>query len=173
MKTCAVRIREGVAVLLLLVVPVFFSCVPSAWAKDTESGTLLGVITSKDSNDVLPGAVVQVRNSVTGEIFSSGPADELGMYVSREVPFGTYDLAVETKKGFFLTSDQVAISNTVPQVLSLALAEDGEAGSKKKGAAWWKTPVGIVFLSAAVVATGLVVGHQLDDEATPESPVNP
>ncbi len=165
--------RRVVSMVLLVVVP---SCLgyPGAWALDADSGTLIGVITIDDGSRVIPGAVVEVRNTVTGEIFKSSPADELGMYVSRSVPFGTYDLAVETEEGYFLTSDQVAVKDTVPQVLSLALAEDQEEGGKKKGAAWWKTPVGIVIISVAVVGAGLVIAKQLDDdEDTPESPANP
>ncbi len=164
--------RKGVAAILLLMVP---ACIgfPGAWALDSESGTLLGVITTDDGGSVYSGAVVQVRNTVTGEIYKSSPADELGMYISREVPFGTYDLAVETEKGYFLTSDQVAVKNTVPQVISLALSEDEGTASTKKAAAWWKSPVGIVVLSAAAVAAGLVVAKQLEDDPAPESPANP
>ena len=164
--------RKGIALALLVVVPVCLGF-PGAWAVGDEAGTLLGVITIDDGSRALPGAVVQVRNTVTGELYASGPADELGMYVSRGVPFGTYDLAVETAKGFFVTETQVAVKNTVPQLLSLTLNQDEEAASKKAAAAWWKSPVGIVLISTAAVATGLVVAKQIEDEDDPESPVNP
>lgn len=172
MRVCKMGLRKGIAALLLVLVPL---CVgfPGVWALDADSGTLLGVITTSDGGHVYPGAVVQVRNTVTGEIYKSIPADELGMYISRDVPYGTYDLAVETEKGFFLTSDQVAVKDTVPQVISLALAEDEGAASKKKAAAWWTSPVGIVIISAATVATGLVVAHQFEDDPAPESPADP
>lgn len=166
--------RKNIAVLLVVMFPLFVGF-PGALALDPAGGTLLGVITTDGGGDVLPGAVVQVRNTVTGEMITSGPADELGMYISRDVPFGTYDLAVETEKGFFVYGDQVAVKDTVPQVLSLDLAEDeGGASASKKAAAWWKTPIGIVVISAATVATGLVIGDSLDDsDDTPESPANP
>ncbi len=164
--------RKSVAAILLLMVP---ACIgfPGVWAMESDSGTLLGVITTGDGGGVHGGAVVLVRNTVTGEIFNSSPADELGMYISREVPFGIYDLAVETEKGYFLTSDQVAVKSTVPQVISLALSEDEGSASVKKTAVWWKSPVGIVVISAAAVATGLVVAKQLEDDPAPESPANP
>ncbi len=173
MSKWTLKWQRSVAATLLVMVPMFFGCYPVTWALDTEGGTLLGVVTSANGSSVMPGAVVQVRNTVTGAIYASSPADEMGMYVSRDVPFGTYDLAVETEKGYFLTADQLAVKDTVPQVLSLALSEDENEASKKKGAAWWKTPVGIVVISAAVVATGLVVANELDDDPAPESPVNP
>ncbi len=164
--------RRVASMVLLVVVP---SCLgyPGAWALEADSGTLLGVITTEDGGSVHAGAVVQVRNTVTGEIYKSSPADELGMYILREVPFGTYDLAVETDKGFFLTSDQVAMKSTVPQVISLALSEDMGAAVLMTSAAWWATPVGIVVISAAVVATGLIVANQFEDDPAPESPANP
>jgi len=164
--------RKGVALALLVMVPACLG-LPGAWALDKDAGTLLGVITVNDGSRTLPGAIVQVRNTVTGEIYASSPADELGMYVSRSVPFGTYDLAVETEGGYFVTETQVAVKNTVPQLLSLTLNEDDEAAASKKGAAWWKSPVGIVVISTAVVAAGLVVGKQLEDEPDPESPIDP
>ena len=100
MRLSSMGWRKGVAAVLLLMVP---ACIgfPGVWALESDSGTLLGVITTGDGGSVHSGAVVQVRNTVTGEIYKSSPADELGMYISREVPFGTYDLAVETEKGFF------------------------------------------------------------------------
>lgn len=164
--------RKSVAALLMVLVPACFGF-PGVWALDSDVGTLLGVITTNDGGQVHPGAVVEVRNTVTGEIYKSSPADELGMYISRDVPFGTYDLAVETEKGYFLTSDQVAVKDTVPHVISLALAEDAEAGSSKKAVAWWSTPVGIVVISAAIITTGLVVAHQFEDDPVPESPADP
>lgn len=172
MLACKMSWRRGVAAVLLLMVPICIGF-PGAWALESDSGTLLGVITTADGGGVHAGAVVQVRNTVTGEIYKSSPADELGMYVSRDVPYGTYDLAVETTEGYFLTSDQVAVKNTVPQVISLALSEDEGAASAKKAAVWWKSPVGIVLISAATVATGLVVAEQLEDDPAPESPANP
>lgn len=172
MRMCKSGWRKGVAAFLLVMAP-FCISFPGVWALGADSGTLLGVITNDTGSQVLPGAVVQVRNTVTGEIFKSSPADELGMYISRDVPYGTYDLAVETEKGYFLTSDQLAVKDTVPQVISLALAEDEGAASAKKAAAWWKTPVGIVVISVAAVATGLVVAKQLEDSPPPESPDNP
>lgn len=172
MLACKMSWRRGVAAVLLLMVPICIG-LPGVWALESDSGTLLGVITTADGGSVHSGAVVQVRNTVTGEIYKSSPADELGMYISRDVPYGTYDLAVETAKGYFLTSDQVAVRNTVPQIISLALSEDEGSASTKKAAAWWKTPVGIVVISAATVATGLVVANQLEDDPAPESPENP
>jgi len=166
--------RKSIAILLVVMFPV---CVglPGALALDPAAGTLLGVITTDGGGGVLPGAVVQVRNTVTGELIKSSPADELGMYVSRDVPYGTYDLAVETEAGFFVYGDQLAVKDSVPQVLSLDLAEDeGAASGSTKSVAWWKTPIGIVVISAATVATGLVIGDSLDDsDDTPESPANP
>jgi len=165
-------LKKIVAVLLLVLVSGCFGT-PGVWAQSTDAGTLLGVITSGVGNDVLPGAVVHLRNTVTGEMYKSNPADELGMYTCRDVPFGTYDIAVETDAGFYVTSEQVAVKDTVPQLLSLGLSEDKEAAVLKKSTAWWKTPVGIVVISAGTIFTGLVIGNALDDDEEPASPANP
>lgn len=165
--------QRVVSLVLLLVVPTCFG-VPGAWAQSADLGTLLGVITNEDGSVAISRAVVQLRNTVTGKVVKSGFSDDLGMYVTRSVPFGTYDVAVETEKGFYLTPDQLVVHETVPQVLSLAIGEDDVAAAALKSAAWWKTPVGIVVISVAVIATGLVVANQFDDdEETPESPVDP
>jgi hypothetical protein len=172
------RWRKPVAAALLAFFPLSFGWFPGsavlADPAEGSMGTLLGIITDEDGDQVIVDAVVHILLTTTGSVLSSQPSDEMGMYVLRGITFGTYDLAVETERGFYLTPDPVVISQDVPLVISIALKEDEGAAALVKSAGFWKSPLGIAIIISGAVAAGFIAEDQFsDDEEAPESPADP
>ncbi len=171
----SIKWRRKIVAVILVLVPLAVSFVgpPVLLAQSAErSGTLIGVITGT-GGDVLTGAVVQLRNSVTRGVIKSRPADDMGLYIVRKIPFGTYDLAVETEDGFYLTSDQVVVKDATPQTLSISVTADKQAAAALASTSFWSGPVGIALLTVGVVGAGFVIADQFGNENSPESPLNP
>jgi hypothetical protein len=138
-------------------------------------GSLMGIITDAEGVKALDNSIVHLRSPVTGKIYKSAPSDHQGMYKLRGVPWGTFDMAVETEEGFFLAPEQIAIAKKSPQFVSIALNSDrssAAAASKFKSAAFWTGPAGAAIIIAGALLTGFLVSEWAGDEEE-ESPLNP
>jgi Carboxypeptidase regulatory-like domain len=86
------------------------------------SGGVSGSVTDP-SGAVIPGATVQITNSVSG--FSrSATTDSKGQFQFFNIPFNTYRLAV-TAQGFASTSQSVAVNTAVPVATAIKLDIEG------------------------------------------------
>ena len=154
--------------------------------------TLKGRVLGTDRKTPLPAAVVHAV-AADGKVVSSQPADARGNYALEGLAPGTYTLAVSAGGGVFSLGSPVGVASarvfrvdlaTVRAegasfvVPGLAVPPQGFCyivqGQKPGGTPFWRSPKGIVLLSATAVATGLILaGSGGDDEKEPVSPSAP
>jgi hypothetical protein len=101
---------------LIFVSVVLFFCVEAS--AQTSSGTLQGVITDP-TNAVVPGAMVEIHNPVSGYTHTA-LTDGAGRFTISNVPFNPYHLTVSAK-GFSSYTQDVDIRSIVPTNLNIGL----------------------------------------------------
>ena len=121
--------RRGVAGHLLVFLVVLLASVltrPLLAQGLGSAGTLTGVV--KDSSQsVVPGAMVEIQNPVSG-FSSTVTTDAAGQFRITNIPPNTYHLSV-MKHGFQIVQQDVQIQSNVPMSLNLALKVSTEGTS--------------------------------------------
>lgn len=118
------RPRGSLAALLtlcLLLQPALLA----ATAEDSAGGlsTILGQVLGRDGKTPAVGAVVHVYHLSSEGTFSSAPVASNGKFEVSGLPYGYFDIAVETSAGLFV-ADQVAnVAPSTKVVLTLSLAD--------------------------------------------------
>ncbi len=110
------------AFLLTIILALSFIALAQSGSSTSIMGTVLD-----PSGAVVPSAIVEVRNPVSG--FSRGAVtDAAGKFVIPNVPFNPYHLSA-TGQGFAPYSQDVDVRSTVPVTLSITLKVGGSAES--------------------------------------------
>jgi hypothetical protein len=108
------------------------------------------------------GAIVKLRNVLTGVIYQSEPTDKIGSYIIKNIPEGRYIIGVGTPKGNFNFDRELQIKAQELAKLNLVLKVDkngvlipipGALGGAATAVGFFATPIGI---AVAVVAAGAV-----------------
>lgn len=167
---------------------------PAAFAQETGS-RLSGRILQ--GGQPLAGAEVLAYHLSTEELFTSDPTGPGGQYSLEALPYGYFDLAVESADGIFVADQVFNVAPASKSVLTfnLVLFSAGEPGSvedrrsfpgtedepigvarveeKLKGADFWTSKRGIAILAGAGgLALLLLVGGG-GSSTTDTSPANP
>lgn len=167
----------------------------------TEEGLseLRGKVFKSDAKTLVSEAVVKAYHIASGKLFNSVPTDLSGSYSLKHLPYGYYDLAVETKEGIFISTQAINVAPNTKLNISFALTsfeeqpEEWWSGKEKptipvikeestgiakilekKGAkAFWKSGKGVATIlasSAAAIGLAVIGGGDGDGEVRAVSP---
>lgn len=90
-------------------------------ASETTNGMILGYIFGQDGTTPVPGAVVRVKNTVSGIELQSSVSDQHGIFSISGIENGVYQFAVETLDGEFVASSAFGVKLTESGDVKLAL----------------------------------------------------
>jgi len=164
--------------ITLLILGSFF--IPAAVAKEkaAEGAKILGTIFGADGKSKISGARVHAYHLSTEETFTSAPTGENGKYEITELPYGYFDLAVETANGIFVANQVANVAPTAKAVLSFTIREynendedarrafpgtqadsSGVANVRQRltGRDFWKSPKGIAIIGGSAGAALLAI----------------
>ncbi|QNI36377.1 TonB-dependent receptor [Edaphobacter albus] len=111
--------RRPVFLRFLSILFFFSSLLPSAYAFQSNSGTVSGTITDP-SGALVPGASVEIANHVSGYT-RKATTDATGQFRFYNVPFNPYRISVSAE-GFGAASKSVDINSIVPITLPIQLS---------------------------------------------------
>jgi hypothetical protein len=187
------RFRIHVCLLLLLAAWVCSVAQDQepAPAEPSGSGKLLGRVTLAEKP--VAGARALAYHLMSGRVWRSEPTDAKGRFMLDDLPFGYYDLAIETAEGLFPGNLVVNLPPAGKTSLEIELREydeedlssqrrvafpgadttpSGVAGVQDRGLEnFWRSPRGIAVLAGgggAVLLAILLSGD--DDNEQPASP---
>jgi len=147
-----------------------------------ETARILGTIFGPDGKSKVAGAVVHAYHLSSERSFSSAPTGPDGRYQINDLPYGYFDLAVETPTGLFVANQVANVPPAAKAVLSFTLQtyEDQAAGGEEEerrafpgaetppsgtasvqqrltGRDFWRSPKGIAILGGAGGAVLLAI----------------
>jgi len=183
----------------MTVIPLFLAVLlalpPVALAKGGEGddGSMMTGRLLADDGTPLVGATMHIYHLASEQVFTSAPTDAKGEYNITGLPYGYFDLAVETADGDFYVGNQVVSlepSGKASLTLTIgAFASAGEQGrafpgtetvpiglasvrEKQTGAAgFWKSPKGYAVIGVTALAAILLIGSSgSSDSASPSTP---
>ena len=158
-----------------------------------ETGSSLSGRIFDSAGQPIGGARVLAYHLSAEEGFDSGATDVKGAYQITSLPYGYFDIAVETPQGLYVSDQVVNVppAGKVSLTLNLfpyseARADDGRSfpgteqqpvgearvGEKGKGGSFWKSPKGYATIAAAGAALILLIAGGGDDEPS-ASPITP
>jgi hypothetical protein len=166
-------------------------------ALDPIPGTsvISGKVLSPDGKTPLTGAQVLAYHLSTEEVFTSEPTDGKGHYGLEALPYGYYDLAVQTGDGLFVGNQVVNVGpdsraavdftvNPFPQGADPGLAQArefpgssqdstglAEVAEQSSGQEFWSSAKGIAIIAGGGAAVLLAIATiSDDDDASPSNP---
>jgi len=150
------------------------------------TGRIVGTVQDGDGKPVRDAVVVAYH--VSGKKrYASAPTKGNGQYKLENLPFGYFDIGVETGDGVFVADRAVNLPPAGKSELNLTIepfqpgtqklsrnhpaSESDPSGvallrAKAKGRDFWRSPKGIAILGAAGGAALLAIASGSDDEAT-------
>jgi hypothetical protein len=164
-------------------------------ASPTGNSRLFGKIIGTDGKP-LPGARVLAYHLSSEDVFTSEPTDSGGQYEIDQLPYGYYDLAVETADGLYVANQVVNVAPSGKASISLELktlvqasaageaqarlfpgAEQDPSGvaavsEKLTGREFWKSAKGVAIIAGGGAALLLLIASS-DSDTTSSSPSNP
>lgn len=150
-----------------------------------------GKIQAADGKSV-EGARVLIYHLSTEKLFTSEPASRGGDFKLSELPYGYFDVAVETPEGIYVADQVVNLPPSGKAVATLSLTPFEDSGArpprefsgsetesvgwarvkeKVRGAAFWKSTTGIAILAGVGGAALLALALSGDDGG--DSPASP
>jgi len=153
----------------------------------------LGKIQSVEGKGV-EGARVLIYHLSTEELFTSEPTGRGGDFKLVDLPYGYFDVAVETPEGIYVADQVINLPPSGKATASLALSEFEDAGSrpprefsgsdaesvgwarvkeKLRGKAFWKSTAGIAIIAGVGGVALLALALSGGDDETPASPIVP
>jgi hypothetical protein len=123
------------------------------------TGALTGNVFVEDLKTPVEGAVIKIRNLVTGKEYQSPPTDKNGTYLIQGIEEGHYSLGVSSKAGDFNFEFQIYVKAGETGKLSVALKPGAPVvvAAKKAKKSFFLTPLGIATALGALAATTAVV----------------
>ncbi len=180
-----IRLLFGWLLVLPFVLPL--------WAQHNPAGIegtskIKGKILHTEGRDRIRDARVLAFHLSSAQLFVSEPTNRGGFEI-RGLPFGYYDLAVETRDGLYAATQviNVAPSGTAALVLTLAPYQPATAGlarvfpardvessgvaevrRKLRGREYWRSPGGVAIISGigGVALLALAAGSESEVAAT-------
>src|SRR5215467_7556691 len=98
---------------LVVSLVVFFGTCTPVDAQSINSGTVTGTVTDQ-SSAVVRGAIVSLRNSITGYV-QSATTDDSGSFRFNNVPQNPYQLTA-TAQGFASATQDIDVRNSIPMM---------------------------------------------------------
>jgi len=157
-----------------------------------QTSQIAGTIRSADGKPV-PGVRVMVYHLSTEQLFTSEPTNNGGGFSVQDLPYGYFDVAVETPEGVYVADQVVNLPPSGKVSATLQLAPYADTGAepprefsgtdlesvgwarvkeKARGKAFWKSTAGIAILAGvggiALLALALSGGDE--SSASPSQP---
>jgi hypothetical protein len=119
----ACRSRNVLNLSLCLVLSASLSGLPSlAEGPGSDLAALEGRIIASEAATPVAGVVLQATRPGSEAVFRSEATDEAGRFALRDLPAGTYDLAVETPQGVYQSPATVTLAPGQSEQVLLGLA---------------------------------------------------
>lgn len=157
---------------------------------------IFGRIVGADGQAQVAATRVLAYHLTSGKTFRSAPVKPNGEYEIGELPFGYFDLAVQTAQGLWLTNRVVSLSPAGKAEMILALGAGGAAAGLESGRTWpgeepgaligafevrqaprgrdfWRTPKGVALMTGAAAVALLALATSGGDDETTATPVVP
>jgi hypothetical protein len=149
------------------------------------TSTIAGTVLDANGKKIA-GARVHAYHLSSAKLFASSPTQGNGKYKIEGVPYGYYDLAVETPDGLYVASRVVnvapastsaAIFTVVPYQPSTQgvarkhpVSDEDPRGlaklhQKAKGRDFWRSPKGVAILGGTAAAGLLAIASGSDSES--------
>jgi hypothetical protein len=197
------RLDRPAALLLalLLVLPAWAPSALAQEAREPGRGSLRGKILLDDQKTPAVGATVRAVHLDTNEIFEGAPTTADGKYEVKGLPYGYYNLIVETDGALYLSNRILNVPPEKKVEASFALTEsrpeekewweaepsrrvpgmdrppDGVARiiEKRDTGSFWKSGKGIAVMvgGGALIVGALVLTADSSSDETPQSPTTP
>jgi len=186
------RMRSATSSLLvtaLLFAPGSLSLAQEEEGDEAQAGTsrLLGRVSAPDGSALI-GATIIAYHLSTEKVYRSGPTDGKGGFEITGLPYGYFDLAVETEEGLFVADQVVNVPPAGKASVTMNLMRGGtdesaprgflgaedppsgiaHVGTDKDKKGFWGRPLGIAVIAAGGV--GLLLIATGGDDNKPASP---
>jgi hypothetical protein len=159
----------------------------------TDPSRITGKVLSPEGKPV-PGATVMAYHLSTGKLYTAPPTGANGEYSLDSLPYGYFDLAIETEAGVFVGNQVVNLAPASKAVVNFTTVEYGagdpaarsfpgtdeeSAGvarvrEKLTGRAFWTSAKGVAILTGGGAVALLAIASGSDDEDDPiEQPDDP
>lgn len=166
---------------------------PVLAATDQAGSNLSGRILSEAGAPVT-GVTVLAYHLSSERVYRSGATDAKGGYEIGGLPYGYFDVAVETPQGLYVSDQVVNVPPSGKTVLTLglfpfteAMADEGRSfpgteqqpvgvarvQEKSKGGDFWKSPKGVATLAGGGAVLLLLIAGGGGDGAEEASPATP
>ena len=89
--------------LMVVAALVVYGPVASAASSPTATVEIQGAVMASDGMTAVEGAVVRAAHMETRTVYESAPTSTNGAYSLANLPAGSYDLAIETSDGIFIS----------------------------------------------------------------------
>ncbi len=146
-------------------------------------GDLIGKVYGKDGTTAVEGAIIKIKNVVTGRIYESVKTDKLGTFKIEGLEAGLYAIGIVTKEGNFNVESLIGIKANKVSSVTFALNPYLKGAPKKakaevrllekmkeisKIARFFASPIAIAVIvaSSAAVVYG-VITLSPEGEASP------
>jgi hypothetical protein len=149
---------------------------PNVVAQETEETTegnskLLGKIVGADGKSAVAGATVLAYHLASERLFESSPTNAKGDYRIEQLPYGYYDVAVQTDSGLYVGNQVVNLPPSGKTTLTLTVATFAEGApssqarafpgidassigiaatqEKLSGREFWRSPKGVAIIAGS------------------------
>jgi len=173
--------NKTLAVALIVGVQLLVSPAPAA----TPPAALSGQIVSAEERAPVPGVVVRMVDPGTGDLYTSPPTDDKGVFAIDSLPASVYSLSVQQDEGVFVAGSNIVLAPGQHRSVQVAVyakkAQDGPEAAQdpeyKQGALENPLTATLIALGIAVVlgaAAHEAFGSESQKKAPPvTSPMSP
>jgi len=189
-----IRSRNLTLVTILVLCTALVPIVGAEETATTGTSELSGRVTAPDAKPLV-GASVLAYHLSSEAVFTSEPTGASGNYRIQALPYGYYDIAVQTSDGLFVANQVVNVPPKGSTVASFVLAPldpaaDASAGQprnfpgidadptgiaavneKLTGRAFWRSRKGVAIIAGSGAAALLLIAN--DSSSSSTSPSNP
>lgn len=114
-----IQITMGVSLGAFLLCGLAFAGVTS-----NPRGSVIGFVYGQDGTTPLPGAVVKLKNLVTGSVYESTPADDYGIFKVQGIETGLYSYGVATQDGGYNCENLVGFTVEENDIAKITIVVD-------------------------------------------------
>ncbi|MCK4645660.1 MAG: carboxypeptidase regulatory-like domain-containing protein [Candidatus Aminicenantes bacterium] len=152
--------------------------------KTKGKGDLIGKVYGKDGTTAVEGAIIRIKNVVTGKIYESINTDKMGTFKIAGLEEGMYAVGIVTKEGNFNVESLIGIKANQAASVTFVLKAYLKGAPKKararvkfiemvkevsKIAKFFASPIGV----AVIVASSAAVVYGIVKLVEKEKPVSP
>ena len=189
------RCRHAICALLIVALMVPLGLTPRASAQEMGAAAgqaqLRGRVSAIDGASVA-GATIIAYHLPSERVFRSEVTDSSGSFSILDLPYGYYDLAVQTPTGLFVADQVVNLPPSGKASVNMTLSPGGTDRSAPRGfpgadeapvgvamvdtkekGSFWKSPGGMAIIAGAGAVLLAAIALSGDEDEQPASPSEP